>query len=75
MTRAPLPYGRQWIDEGIAIRCLDCGTLLCPHCARLHFSGDEKNQRIATLEAQLKVVSDALVASQPDTELAERRGR
>ena len=42
-------------DSNIAIRCLDCGIVLCRFCARQHFkSRDEKDKRIAELEAEIR---------------------
>jgi hypothetical protein len=46
-------------DSSIAIRCLDCGIVLCRFCARRHFkSSDEKDRQIAELEAHLKELID-----------------
>jgi hypothetical protein len=52
--------GGEWgRDRQTAIRCLDCGTLMCPPCARRHFAEtDEKSRRIATLETALRDVDD-----------------
>jgi hypothetical protein len=37
-------------DPYVAIRCLDCGVILCPSCARKHFAySDEKDKQIETL--------------------------
>ena len=43
-------------DPTVAIRCLDCGSVLCPACARRHFDSDEKSKRIG---AMLKVMREA----------------
>jgi hypothetical protein len=38
-----LPDGDEWIyDEACAIRCLDCGTVLCRSCAKDHFKESKK---------------------------------
>jgi hypothetical protein len=51
---AELHWEPEWDrDPAVAIRCLDCHAVLCPSCARRHFEGDEKDKRIATLDAAL----------------------
>jgi hypothetical protein len=66
----------EWEHEkraGIAIRCLDCGALLCPHCATEHFAKEklwlarelEKLRKVAALAQQLDGVQDGLVTHTP----------
>ncbi len=32
-----------WTDDpNVAIRCLDCGAVLCRRCAKAHFDSDER---------------------------------
>lgn len=64
---APLSWereGGEWRPDRehsrVAIRCLDCGTLLCGHCAREHFKGDEKDKKIRELNHLLDQAHDAL---------------
>ena len=46
------------MNADVAVRCLTCGVLYCPRCARQHFdnAGDEKDRQILRLE---KSLSDA----------------
>jgi len=55
---ATLHWERHWdTDPLVAIRCLDCGAVLCPACARKHFATDEKDKKIDGL---LKGLREAL---------------
>ena len=54
------PNDQHWRpgDPTIAIRCLDCGTVMCPNCARRHFGEtDEKDRKIAALKTELRALA------------------
>jgi len=54
------PHEQHWRpgDPHIAIRCLDCGTVMCPYCARGHFAEtDEKDRAIAALKTELRALA------------------
>jgi len=53
-----------WTDDpNVAIRCLDCGVVLCKRCAKEHFDGAERKY-ISELEGHLKRLLDGEPATQ-----------
>jgi hypothetical protein len=54
-------FGEWGRDHAVAIRCLDCGSLMCPRCAREHFKSDEKDRRIDALEKALRGTLSPLI--------------
>lgn len=63
---AKLHWELEWPgDPAVAIRCLDCGTVLCPRCARDHFKSDEKDRRIAELMSEIDDLRSRLSQAPP----------
>ena len=61
---AKLHWEREWDRDPLtAIRCIDCGTILCPQCARRHFSKDEKDRQIELLVLALEDAKGAMINS------------
>lgn len=55
--------GGSWEADGrddplVAIRCIDCGMVMCRHCARHHFGeSDEKDRAIAALKLEGRILA------------------